>query len=104
MWIVVYLEEHLTASALALAVQAIVLAVSLANACNGLVESGPYLEKNGLGADIWCTRLLVQNGNNYKTIRVISFRNKITPNVIHVNQEIIVSTGTEAKQIFLICL
>ena len=62
MWIVVYLEEHLTASALALAVQAIVLAVSLANACNGLVESGPYLEKNGLGADIWCTRLLVQNG------------------------------------------
>ena len=72
-WIVVWLEEHLIGAAVVLAIAAITLAFSLASACNGLVESGPYLEKNGLGADIWCTRLLVQNGNNYKILRIIFF-------------------------------
>ena len=62
MWIVVWIQERLTTATAVLVVGTLILTLGLVSVCNGLVESGPYLEKNGLGGDIWCTRLLVQNG------------------------------------------
>lgn len=62
MWIVVWIQERLTTATAVLVAGTLILTLGLVSVCNGLVESGPYLEKNGLGADIWCTRLLVQNG------------------------------------------
>ena len=61
-WIVVWLGEMLVASAVLLASLAVSLAFSLIASCRGLLNAGPYLEENGLKIDIWCNRILIQNG------------------------------------------
>ena len=40
----------------------ITLVVCLVSACRELELSGPVLEENGRIADIWCTRIIVHNG------------------------------------------
>lgn len=63
-WIVVFLME-MNISALCLLVLGVLsLVVCLSTSCKQLVNSEPSMRKKGLDADIWLTRILVQNGKS----------------------------------------
>ena len=61
-WIIAWLAEEVVGSLILAVTLAVTLVICLITASRGLLNSGPYLEENGLKADIWCTRILVQNG------------------------------------------
>ncbi|XP_067947575.1 uncharacterized protein [Watersipora subatra] len=61
-WIVAWLSEKLVAAASILAFGEVTLIICLVASCQELDRSGGILEANGFSADIWCTRIIVNNG------------------------------------------
>ena len=61
-WIVTFLDERVTLALICLLIVDVTLVVCLVSSCRELENSGAFLEQNGFTADIWCTRIIVQNG------------------------------------------
>ena len=67
-WIVVWVDERLTQALVLLVAGVLTLVVCLISSCRELDNSGPSLEQNGFTADIWCTRIIVQNGRELSSV------------------------------------